>query len=127
LSSPSPNPIINTKNIVNIVIKVTPGFIPAYRRDFSQNITNDNPYKCYMVLEFKTSEGFKFLALDENLPNNFEIEEGYIGNQVMKLSITDFPPKFSYQINIPVYTQDINTFGGTENITFKVLELHKDG
>ena len=79
-----------------------------------------------MVLEFKASDGFKFLPLSENLPENFRVEEGYEYQDVMKVYIKDFPPRFSYDLTLSVYTLNPDTFGGTENISTKDLEVRQE-
>lgn len=126
ISFTNPNPIINTGDTASIEITVTPDFKPPYVNFIVVTIQNDNPYKCYMVLEFKSSDGFKFLPVSENLPENFRIEEGYEYQDLMKVYIKDFPPKFSYPLKLSVYTMDPNAFGGTEEISWKVLEVRRE-
>lgn len=126
VSSPSPNPVINTPSAQSVTITVTPDFKPPYSNNVGVTIQNPNPYKCYMVLEFKASDGFKFLPLSGNLPENFRVEEGYEYQDVMKVYIKDFPPGFSYDLPLSVYTLNPDTFGGTENISKKDLEVRKE-
>ena len=127
-SSPSPNPIVNTDSTQSILITVTPAFKPPYVNDIEVRIQHDNPRTCYMVIEFETSEGFRFLPMGDNLPENFIVEEGYEYQDVMKVYIKDFPPaEFPYDLTFSVYTMDPNTFGGTEKISWKVLEIHYEG
>jgi hypothetical protein len=127
ISSPSPNPVVNTGSTQSITITFTPDFKPPYSNSIMETIQSNDPRKCYMVLEFKASEGFKFLPISDSLPENFRVEEGYEYKDVMKVYIKDFPPKFTYNLKLSVYTMNPNTFGGTEKITWKVLEVrHED-
>ena len=121
-SSVSTNPIVNWGGTVTVVIGANPDFKPPYVTDIMVTIPNDNPYKCYMVLEFEASKGFKFLPISDALPENFRVEEGYEYQGVMKVSITDFAPKFHYRLKLSVYTLEPSSYGGTENISWKVLE-----
>lgn len=123
-SSPSPNPIVNTDSTQSILITVTPAFKPPYVNDIEVTIQHDNPRTCYMVIEFETSDGFKFLPMSDNLPENFIVEEGYEYKDVMTVYIKDFPPEFDYCLIFSVYTMNPDTFGGTEQISWKVLEMH---
>lgn len=124
-SSPSPNPVVNTATTQSITITATPDFKPPYSRDIVETVHNPNSYKCYMVLEFKTSDGFGFLPISSK-PENFRIEEGYEYEDVMRVYIKDFPPNFTYNLNLSVYTMNPDTFGGTEKISFEVLEVQKE-
>jgi len=124
--SPSPNPKVNTPTTQSITITATPDFKPPYSNDIDVTIQNPNPYKCYMVLEFKSSDGFNFLPISDSLPENFRVEEGYEYKDVMKVYIKDFPPKFAYNLRLSVYTMTPNTFGGTEKISWKVLEVRQE-
>ncbi len=126
VSSPSPNPKVNTPTTQSITITVTPDFKPPYSNDIDVTIQNPNPYKCYMVLELKSSNGFNFLPISDSLPENFRVEEGYEYKDVMKVYIKDFPPKFAYNLKLSVYTMTPNTFGGTEKISWKVLEVRQE-
>jgi hypothetical protein len=122
-SSPGPNPIVNTNDTQTILITVNPAFEPAYTNDIEVKVPNDNTRKCYMIIEFKTSEGFKFLPSSDNLPDNFTVEEGYEYKDVMTVYIEDFPPEFEYRLIFAVYTMEPDTFGGTEQISWKVLAI----
>lgn len=124
--SPSPNPVINTDTIQSITITVVGDLEPEYSNNIVATIENLNPYRCYMVIEFKVSDGFKFLPLSENLPDNFRIEEGYEYQDVLRVYIQDFPPKFSYDLTLPVYTMNYDSYGGTENISMKLLEVREE-
>ncbi len=126
ISSPGHNPVINTDSTQSIIITVTPDFKPPYSNNIVVTIHNPNPYKCYMVLEFKTSDGFRFLPLSENIPENFKVEEGYEYQDVLKVYIKDFPPTFSYDLTLSVYTLNPDTFSGTENISTKDLEVRQE-
>lgn len=126
ISSPSSNPIINYGNRADVVISATPDFQPPYVRKFTETITNDNPYKCYMVLEFKASDEFKFLPISETLPVNFSVEEGYEYQDTLKVSIDDFPSEFTYTIRLSIYTMNPDTYGGTENIGMTVLQVYRE-
>ena len=44
----------------------------------------------------------------------------------MKISIEDFPPKFTYYLKFSVYTNEPDEFGGTEEIVMNVLEVQKE-
>lgn len=125
-SSPSPNPVVNTGSTQSVTITAIGDFKPPYSNNIVITIQNPNHYKCYMVLEFEASDGFKFLPLSENLPENFRVEEGYEYQDVMKVYIKDFPPGFSYNLPLSVYTLNPDTFGGTENISKKDLEVRKE-
>ncbi|MFC1932230.1 hypothetical protein ACFLXU_01180 [Chloroflexota bacterium] len=120
-SSPSPNPQVNTDDVQTVVVRSTPDFKPPYSNEVDFTIQNPNRYKCYIVLELRTSEGFKFLPIGGSLPRNFGVEQGYEYNNLMKLYINDFPSSFSYDLTFPVYTLDYDAFGGTENIIIKYL------
>lgn len=122
--SPSPNPIVNTDSTQSVRITATPDFKPLYVNDIEVRIQHDNPRTCYMVIEFETSDGFKFLPMSDNLPDNFSVEEGYEYKDVMTVYIKDFPPEFDYCLIFSVYTMNPDTFGGTEQINWKVLEMH---
>jgi hypothetical protein len=122
-SSPGTNSVVNTNNIQTIVITANPDFEPAYTNEIEVIVHNDNARKCYMVIEFKTSEGFKFLPSSDNLPDNFTVQERYEYKDVMTVYIKDFPPKFDYHLIFSVYTMDFDTFGGTEHISWEILEI----
>jgi hypothetical protein len=123
--TPGPNPIINTGGTQSITITVTPAFEPAYSNYIEVTIPNDNPHKCNMTLKLETSEGFKFLPISDDLPDNFTVEEGYEYKSIMKIHIEGFPPKFSYkEIKFWVYTMDKDTYEGTEDIIFTILALN---
>jgi hypothetical protein len=64
--------------------------------------------------------------VSENPPENFRIEKGYEYQNIMKVYIKDFPPKFSYPLKLSVYTMNPNTFRGTEKISCKVLEVRRE-
>ena len=121
-SSISSGAIVNYGNTASVGITATPDFKPKYIRDFTIRIPNDNPYKCYMVLEFKASEGFRFLPISDAWPDNFRVEDGYKYQGVMKVSITDFAPKFHYEVKLSVYTQEPDTYGGTEKVICNVVD-----
>jgi len=125
-SYPSSNPVIDTHTTQTITITVNAPFKPAYSNDIVEKIQNQNPYKCYMVLEFRASDGFKFLPLRDDVPDNFKVEEGFEHNDVMTVAIDDFPPMFSYDLTLSVYTMNPDTFAGTEQITAKTLTLQKE-
>jgi len=124
-SYPGSNPVVDTQTTQTITITVNAPFNPAYSNDIVETIQNQNPYKCYMVLEFKASDGFKFLPLKDNVPDNFKVEEGFEHNDVMTVAIDDFPPMFSYSLTLSVYTTDPDAFAGTEQITAKTLTVQK--
>jgi len=126
ISSTNPNPIINSGNTVTVETTTTVVPKPPYVNSIVETITNDNPYKCYMVLQFKASDGFKFLPMSENPPENFRIEKGYEYQDTMKVYIKDFPPKFSYPLKLSIYTMSPDTYGGTEKISPKVLEMLRE-
>jgi hypothetical protein len=65
--------------------------------------------------------------MSDILPENFSVEEGYEYKDVMKVYIKDFPPKFAYNLRLAVYAMNANTFGGTEKISWKVLEVYYEG
>ena len=44
----------------------------------------------------------------------------------MKVYIKDFPPKFSYDLTLLVYTLDPDIFGGTEDITVRDIKIQKE-
>ena len=123
-SSPSPNPIVNTADTQTIVTTVNPDFEPEYANDIEVTVQNDNSRTCYMVIEFRTSEGFRFLPMSDNLPDNFTVEEGYEYQDAMKIYIKDFPPAgFPYELTFSVYTMDFDTYGRTEQISWEILEI----
>ena len=124
--SPSPNPVINTGSTQSITITATGDFKPPYSNNIVVTIQNVNSYKCYMVLEFESSDGFSFLPLNDSLPGNFTVEEGYAYKDVMKVYINDFPPKSDYNLKLSVYTMNPNTYGGTEEINWTVLEVRQE-
>lgn len=126
-SSPSPNPIVNTDSTQTVTVTATPDFEPAYANDIEVAVHNDNSRTCYMVIEFKTSEGFRFLPVSDNLPENFIVEGGYEYQDVMTVYIKDFPPEFDYCLIFSVYTMDPDTFRGTEQISWKVLAVQYEG
>jgi hypothetical protein len=123
---PGPNPVVNTATTQTVTITVTPAFKPAYSNDIVETIQNPNDYKCYMVLEFRASDGFKFLPLKDKVPTNFKVEEGFEYHDVMTVAIDDFPPMFSYNLTLSVYTMTPGTFAGTEQITAKTLTVQKE-
>lgn len=124
-SSPGLNPIVNTGDTQSIGITVTPAFEPRYSNYIEVTIPNDNPHKCNMTLKLETSEGFKFLPISDDLPDNFTVEEGYEYKSIMKIHIEGFPPNFSYkEIKFWVYTMDKVTYEGTEDIIFTILALN---
>ncbi len=125
-SVPSSNPVVNTGDSLSFPVTAIPDFKPPYINNIVLTIENPNPYKCYMVLELKASDGFKFLPVSENLPDNFRAEEGYEYQDIMKVYITDFPPRFSYNLTLSVYTLNPDTYGGTENISTKDLEVQQE-
>jgi len=73
--------IINADDTQSIRIEATPNFQPPYSNDMLVTMENINPYECYMVLEFRASDGFKFLPISYTLPQSFIVEEGYEYNQ----------------------------------------------
>ena len=126
VSSTYSNPIINSGNIATVELTATVIFVPPYKIKIAETIHNPNSHKCYMVLEFKASDGFLFLPISDNLSENFRVESGYEYKDIMKLYINDFPPKFTYNLILPIYTMDPTTFGGTETINMTVLEVQKE-
>ena len=38
------------------------------------------------------------------MPTNFKVEEGFEYHDVMTIAIDDFPPMFSYNLTLSVYT-----------------------
>ena len=122
-SSTGDNPIVNTADTLTIFMTVQVAFEPEYTNEIAVIVPNDNTRKCYMVIEFKTSEGFKFLPLNDNLPDNFTVEEGYEYKDVMTVYIQDFPPQFDYHLIFAVYTMEPDTFRGTEQISWEVLAI----
>lgn len=125
--SPGPKPIVNTDSTQTVRITVIPDFKPPYVKDIPVTIQHDNPRTCYMVIEFETSEGFRFLPMNDNLPENFIVEEGYEYKDVLTVYIKDFPPEFDYCLIFSVYTMNPDTFGGTEQISWKVLAVQYEG
>jgi hypothetical protein len=125
IPQPGSNPVVNTANTQTITITATPAFKPAYSNDIVETIQNPNDYRCYMVLEFRASDGFKFLPLKGKLPANFKVEEGFEYRDVMTVAIDDFPPMFSYDLTLSLYTVNPDTFAGTEQITAKTLTVQK--
>jgi len=123
---PGSNPVINTHTTQTITMTVKAAIEPAYSNDIVETIQNQNPYECYMVIEFKASDGFKFLPLKDKVPANFKIEEGFEYHDVMIVAIDDFPPMFSYNLRLSVYTMNPDTFAGTEQITAKTLTVQKE-
>jgi len=127
ISSPNPNPVWNTGSTQSVTIIVTPYFNPPYVRSYTETIPNDNSYKCYMVVQFEASKGFDFMPIEKGgLPDNFSLEAGYEFTNTMKIYIQDFPPDFSYPITLSVYTLAPNTYAGTENITYTVLQVQPE-
>jgi hypothetical protein len=76
-SSSDLSPIVNTDSTQTVRITVSIDFKPPYVKDIPVTIQHDNPRTCYMVIEFEASEGFRFLPISDNLPENFIVEEGY--------------------------------------------------
>ena len=125
-TSPSPNPRWNTGDTQSITVTATPDFQPPYSNNITVTIPNPNSYKCYMVLELEASAGFCFLPITDGLPLNVDVGEGYEYKNVMILSINDFAPQFHLELDIPVYTMNPETHGGTEQITPKVLAVREE-
>lgn len=120
------NPVINTNDTQSIIITAIPDFKPPYSNDISATIQNPNSYECYMVLELRASDGFKFLSISDTLPQNFSVEDGYEFDDVIKVAISNFPPKFTYNLILTVYTMNPDAFAGTENVTFELLEVKEE-
>ncbi len=123
ISTPNPNPIINTTTSADVKVTLTLLFIPPYQNDIVVTIPNDNLKKCNMVLEFKTTYGFKFLPISGSLPQDVVVAKGYEYQDTMKVAINNFLPKFSQTLVLSVYTLDPNIYKGTENITYEVLAI----
>jgi hypothetical protein len=123
--SPNPNPIKNTPTSSSLVITVTPYFNPPYQSYVQPVITNNNSAYCDMVLEFDMAGGFKFSEVS-NVPENFKIQDGYIDNNKIIISIKDCPPNWRYSdFKIPVYTMNPDTASGSENEYFTSKLLTK--
>jgi hypothetical protein len=118
--SQSPNQIINNASSASISITVTPLFMPPWSVPIDITIPNNNSSKTYMVVEFKTPNGFKFMPVI-NAPVNISFDEGYAYTDTIKVNITDIPPFNNPQLSLTVYTLDSATYGTKPSITYKVL------
>jgi hypothetical protein len=120
-SSVGERPEVYNPTSTDIVITVW--MKPPYLNVITQTIQNPNPkYYLYEVIKFKTSDGFKFWPLSDELklPEYFIIQEGYEDTDNMIVIVKDYPPLASFYLPLEVYCDDIK-YGGTENISTEIL------
>ena len=123
-SSADSSAMVNSGGVATILITATPDYVPPYSVEINRTIQNRDPNACDMVLNIQTSKGFQNLPMElSKLPNNLNIDPGYIDHDTMTISITNFPGRDHYLLTFPICTNDI-TLKNNGGITITVQHVN---
>lgn len=114
---PNPNPPQHGGTSVDVAISAEPahGYDSYINPEIAITNPRDSPPYCHITLEIYLTGGFKFYKLGE-IPDNFQVKDGYLYCDNMTVDIKDCPSTWTYSgFKIPVYHMDHNTVPGSEN------------